>query len=94
MFLPWMIYVYGALEKPTKMSHYVVVFLRQRARLEGSMAEGGWLVQKSLVYISEFLSQTDPHMPRLWINKEDKRVIGEVPYKTFNGMPHTMSHGL
>lgn len=29
-------------------------FVRQRARPEGSMAEG-WLVQESLVYISEFL---------------------------------------
>lgn len=67
-------------------------FLRQRAiPKEGSMEEG-WSVQESLVYISKFLSQTDPDTPKLWTNKEDERVTREVPQG--NGMPYIMSHDL
>lgn len=53
-------------------------FVRQRARPEGSMAEG-WLVQESFVYISEYLSRVDPSMPRLWSNEEDARMESNVP---------------
>ena len=53
-------------------------FVRQRARPEGSMAEG-WLVQESLVFITEFLGMSDPEMPRLWSDNEDVRLIGDEP---------------
>lgn len=53
-------------------------FVRQRARPEGSMA-AGWLVQESLVYITEFLTTSDPEMPRLWTQEEDDRLLGEQP---------------
>lgn len=53
-------------------------FVRQRARPEGSMAEG-WLVQESLVYISEFLGKKEDSLPLLWQNIEDKRMVGDVP---------------
>ena len=53
-------------------------FARQRARPEGSMAEG-WLVQESLVLITEFLGSSDPEMPRLWSQETNIRVIGEQP---------------
>ena len=53
-------------------------FVRQRARPEGSMAMG-WLVQESLVYITEFLSTSDPDMPRLWSQEEDDRLVGDEP---------------
>ncbi|RYA39311.1 DUF4218 domain-containing protein, partial [Enterobacter cloacae complex sp. GF14B] len=53
-------------------------FVRQKARLERSMAEG-WLVQESLVLTTEFLSVSDPKMPRLWSDEEDARLVGEEP---------------
>lgn len=53
-------------------------FVRQRARPEGSMAMG-WLVQESLVHITEFLVTVDPDMPRLWSQDEDDRMLGEEP---------------
>ena len=53
-------------------------FVRQRARPEGSMAEG-WLVQEALVYISEYLSRVDPDMPRLCNNEDDERMVSDVP---------------
>lgn len=40
-------------------------FVRQRARPEGSMAEG-WLVQESLVYIAEWITEIDKESPMLW----------------------------
>ena len=39
----------------------------------------GWLVQESLVHITEFLVTMDPDMPRLWSQDEDDRMIGEEP---------------
>lgn len=53
-------------------------FVCQRACPEGSMAMG-WLVQESLVYITEFLVTVDPDMPRLWTQDEDDRILGEEP---------------
>lgn len=53
-------------------------FVRQRARPEGSMAEG-WLVQESFVYMSEYLCRIDPSMPRLWSMEVDERLISHVP---------------
>ena len=56
-------------------------FVRQRAQPEGSMAEG-WLVQESIVYISEFPGRRDVPMPSsvLWHDqKEDERMTSEVP---------------
>ena len=42
------------------------------------MAEG-WLIQESLVYISEFLGQVDNSLPQLWSNEEDLRMTSIVP---------------
>lgn len=53
-------------------------FVHQRARPEGSMEEG-WLVQESLIFITEFLSSSDPQMPKLWSQDANIRVIGEDP---------------
>ena len=53
-------------------------FVRQRARPEGSMAMG-WLVQESLVYITEYLSTSDPELPRLWRQDENDQITGEEP---------------
>lgn len=54
-------------------------FVRQRARPEGSMAEG-WLVQESCVYISEYLAGKKQNiMPHLWSTKDDDRLTGKVP---------------
>ena len=52
-------------------------FVRQKARPEGSMAEG-WLVQESCVWISEYLGRVDKSMPMLWNMKDDDRLVGEV----------------
>lgn len=53
-------------------------FVRQRARPEGSMAEG-WLVQESCVFISEYLLRSQNNVSQLWSTKDDDRVLGEVP---------------
>ena len=53
-------------------------FVRQRARREGSMAEG-WLVQESLVFITEFLISFNPKMPKLWSQDVNIPVTGEEP---------------
>ncbi|MCO5552535.1 hypothetical protein L7F22_006047 [Adiantum nelumboides] len=53
-------------------------FVRQRARPEGSMAEG-WLVQESCVFISEYLSRSQNNALELWSTKDDDRVVGDVP---------------
>ena len=53
-------------------------FVRQRAHPEGSMAEG-WLVQESLVLITEILGSSNPGMPQLWSQETNIRVIGEQP---------------
>ena len=52
-------------------------YVHQRARPKGSMAEG-WLVQESLVYISEHLGQREPSMPILWHNKGDDSFAKKV----------------
>lgn len=52
-------------------------FVRQRARPEGSMAEG-YIVQESLYYVTEYLLTIDPHAPRLWSDADDEKVSGEV----------------
>ena len=46
-------------------------FVRQRARPEGSMAEG-WIVQESLVYIAEWIAEFDKESPMLWRLGEDE----------------------
>lgn len=53
-------------------------FVRQRARPEGSMAEG-WLVQESCVFISEYLSRSQNNVLELWSTKDDDRLVGDVP---------------
>ncbi|MCO5608655.1 hypothetical protein L7F22_062869 [Adiantum nelumboides] len=53
-------------------------FVRQRARLEGSMAKG-WLVQESCVFVSEYLSRSQNNALELWSTKDDDRVVGDVP---------------
>ena len=52
-------------------------FVRQKARPEGSMAEG-WLVQESCVWISVCLGRVDKSMPMLWCMKDDDSLVGEV----------------
>ncbi|MCO5574345.1 hypothetical protein L7F22_028128 [Adiantum nelumboides] len=53
-------------------------FVRQRARPEGSMAEG-WMVQESCVFISEYLTHSQNNIIELWNIKDDERVVSEVP---------------
>ena len=57
-------------------------FVRQKARPEGSMAEG-WLVHETCVYVTEFMRRmrgfNDHDTPLLWSINEDKRLIGNVP---------------
>lgn len=38
----------------------------------------GWLVQGSMVYITEFFASIDPDRPLQWHNKEDDRIVEEV----------------
>lgn len=52
-------------------------FVRQKARPEGSMAEG-WLVQESMYYVTEYLTTIHPTAPRMWSDEEDEKMIGEV----------------
>ena len=52
-------------------------FLRQNAKLNGSMAEG-WLIQESLVHISEFLVYVVRSLPQMW-RDEDIRMTSIVP---------------
>ena len=60
-------------------------FVRQKARPEGSMAEG-WLVQESCVWISEYLGRVDTTMPMLWSTKYDHEVCqGKRLHFCFDG---------
>eukprot|EP00249_Psilotum_nudum_P018747 c26943_g1_i4 orf=82-462(+) len=52
-------------------------FVRQKARLEGSMVEG-WLVYESLCYTTEYLSIIDLMAPRIWTDKDNKKIFGKV----------------
>ena len=52
-------------------------FARQKARPEGSMAEG-WLVQESCVWISKYLGSVDARMPKLWSMQDDDRLVSKV----------------
>ena len=53
-------------------------FVRQRARPEGSMAEG-WMVQESCVFVLEYLSCSQNNVLELWSTKDDDRVVRDVP---------------
>ena len=66
-------------------------FVRQKARPEGSIAEG-WLIQESLFYITEIISQLHPASPKMWCEEEDERVKGEVPQG--NGVEKRLSSQL
>ena len=52
-------------------------FVKQRAQLEVSMAEG-WMVQESCVFVSEYLSHSQNNVLELWSTKDDDRVLGDV----------------
>lgn len=52
-------------------------YVRQKARPEGSMAEG-WLVSESLVYIAEWLSGAGRAGDALWRTIDDERISGIV----------------
>lgn len=52
-------------------------FVRQKAKPEGSMAEG-WLIQESCVWISEYLGDVDSDLPLLWSTADDERIVGDV----------------
>ncbi|MCO5574600.1 hypothetical protein L7F22_028388 [Adiantum nelumboides] len=57
-------------------------FVRQKARPEGSMAEG-WIVQESLVYITEWIAEFDKETqesPMLWRVGEDERLMTDVAH--------------
>ena len=54
-------------------------FVRQKARPEGSMAEG-WIVQESLVYIAEWIAEFDKESPMLWRLGEDERLTTDVAH--------------
>ncbi|MCO5609400.1 hypothetical protein L7F22_063626 [Adiantum nelumboides] len=57
-------------------------FVRQKARPEGSMAEG-WIVQESLVYITEWIVEFDKETqesPMLWRLGEDERLTTDVAH--------------
>ena len=53
-------------------------FVHQTSCPKGSMAMG-WLVQESLVYITEYLSTSNPKLPRLWRQDENDQISGEEP---------------
>ena len=46
-------------------------YIRQKARLEGSMVEE-WLMQESMFYILEFLGQINPLIPRICEESNDE----------------------
>ena len=52
-------------------------YVRQRARPEGSMAEG-WLVSECLVYIGEWLSGPNLAEDKFWRTIDDDRITGVV----------------
>ena len=53
----------------------------------------GWLVQESIVYISEFLGRRDIPMPILWHDhNKDERMTGKVPEG--KGQDHKMDSTL
>lgn len=51
--------------------------VRQKARLEGSLAEG-WVVCESLYYTTKFLLPLNPSISRLWDDRNDPQVVGDV----------------
>ncbi|KAL3678076.1 hypothetical protein R1sor_021032 [Riccia sorocarpa] len=55
-------------------------FIRQNARMEGSIAEG-YLVMEDMFYGSEFLNRLDPSDPlSSMADFENEKELGEVPY--------------
>ena len=64
-------------------------FVRQRARPEGSMAEG-WLHQECMYYLSEYLPQAHEEAPLYWTHDESSTMIEEV--LCGKGSPIRFSH--
>ncbi|MCO5604782.1 hypothetical protein L7F22_058953 [Adiantum nelumboides] len=62
--------------------HLLVHVVDEKARPEGSMAEG-WIVQESLVYITEWIAEFDKETqesPMLWRLGEDERLTTDVAH--------------
>ena len=55
-------------------------FVRQNAKPEGSMSEG-WLIQEGLVFISQYLHETDPSLTHMLSlsNLQDVKMESVVP---------------
>mgnify|MGYP000025790750 CR=1 FL=1 len=64
-------------------------FVRQRARPEGSMAEG-WLHQECMYYLSEYLPQAHEEAPLNWTHDESSTMTEEV--LCGKGSPIRLSH--
>lgn len=52
-------------------------FVRQRARPEGSMAEG-WLLHECMYYLAEYLQRVDDEAPRAWTMDESSKETSEI----------------
>ena len=55
-------------------------FVRQNARVEGSMAEG-WLIREGIVFISQYLHHIDPLQQHTFsvLNASEERLDDNVP---------------
>lgn len=52
-------------------------FVRQRAKPEGSMAEG-YVASESMYYASEFVTRLQKSAPPAWVTEEDPKTLGLV----------------
>ncbi|MCO5594661.1 hypothetical protein L7F22_048694 [Adiantum nelumboides] len=52
-------------------------YVRQKARSEGSMAEG-WMLEECMYYVCEYLERTDVEAPRVWTNESSSTMSDEV----------------
>ncbi|MCO5581723.1 hypothetical protein L7F22_035612 [Adiantum nelumboides] len=52
-------------------------YVRQKARLEGSMAEG-WMLEECMYYVCEYLERTDFEAPPVWTNESSSTMSDEV----------------
>ncbi|MCO5612632.1 hypothetical protein L7F22_066901 [Adiantum nelumboides] len=52
-------------------------YVRQKARPEGSMAEG-WMLEECMYYVCEYLEQTDFEAPCVWTNESSSTMSDEV----------------
>ncbi|MCO5597239.1 hypothetical protein L7F22_051315 [Adiantum nelumboides] len=73
-------------------------YVRQKARPEGSMAEG-WMLEECMYYVCEYLERTDFEAPRVWTNESSSTMSNEVILKVdwfraeYKGNSATMRRG-